>query len=94
MELVSGVVWMMSSKVRAGGQKDRRPLSGEGKSGREDGLRDQTAADSPPLPLKIGTGWGVGLKWQIKERFLRSWQSQWSFVTPAIHLRKSPEARK
>lgn len=68
---------------------------GVGRSDCEDGLRDQTAADSPPpLPLKIGAGWGVGLKWQTEERFLPPWQRQWSFLTPAIHLRKSPEARK
>lgn len=53
----SGVVGTLGSKVRSGGQKDRRPPSGEGKRDCEDGLRDQTAADSSPLPLKIGTGW-------------------------------------
>lgn len=57
----AGEVWSCGdarlSKVRSGGQKDRRPPSGEGKRDCEDGLRDQTAADSSPLPLKIGTGW-------------------------------------
>lgn len=60
MELVSGWSGGDARQLRPGlgVKRIRRPLSREGKSDCEDGLRDQRAAESPPPQLKIRTGSG------------------------------------
>lgn len=91
---MSSLEGTLGRKARAGGQEARRLLRREGKGDRDDGGKDQTAADSSRPPLEMGQGLGVGPELQIKARFLLPWQRQRSFLTLATHLRKSPEARK
>lgn len=72
-------------KPSLGAERIEGLLSREGKSDGEGDLRDRIATDSPPLPLKIGTGcvcvWVVGGRegWEL-------WQRQWSSLAPAIHV--------
>lgn len=56
--LVSSLEGTLGRKARAGAQEARRPLRREGKGDRDDGGKDQTAADSSLPPLDTGQGWG------------------------------------